>query len=136
MMRQICSTFFFAVVALFVVAQESAAPMVAIPLIASDSHHRSSSLTVESLVITDQKTPVTGASLVRGADFPIELGLLIDDSNSQRSAELNDILKAAKQFVSDSIRGPEDPKCLMDFDATPRATEWLTRNSREPQGSR
>jgi len=101
--------------------------MVAIPLMASDSHHRPISLTVESLVITDQKTPVTGASLVRGVDLPMELGLLIDDSNSQRSSELNDILKAAKQFVSDSIRGSEDRVFLLDFDSTPRATEWLTR---------
>lgn len=126
-MKQICSAFFLAFVALSAVAQESAAPMVAIPLTASDSHHRPTSLTVESLVITDEGTPITGANLARGADLPVELGLLIDDSNSQRFAELSDILKAARQFVSNSIRGPEDRVFLLDFDTTPRATKWLTR---------
>jgi hypothetical protein len=66
MMKQICTAFLLGFVGLSGVAQESSAPSVAIPLIASDSHHRPTSVTVESLVITDQKTPITGASLVRG----------------------------------------------------------------------
>jgi Ca-activated chloride channel family protein len=128
MMKQICTAFLLAFVAWSVVAQESALPMVAIPVIASDSHHRLTSLTVESLLITDQKVPVTGASLMRGADLPVELGLLIDASNSEDSAELNNILKAAKQFLGNSIRGPEDRAFVLDFDATSRATKWLTRD--------
>jgi Ca-activated chloride channel family protein len=100
---------------------------VAIPLIASDSHHRPTSVTVESLVITDQKTLVTGASLVRGADLPLELGVLIDASSSQRSADLNDILNAANQFVGGSIRGPEDRVFFLQFGATSQATEWMKR---------
>jgi hypothetical protein len=32
-------------------------------------------------VIKDQKQPVTGATLVRGADLPVELGVLIDASS-------------------------------------------------------
>jgi hypothetical protein len=63
MMKQVCTTFLLAFVGLSVAAQESAAPMVAIPLIASDSHHRPTSVTVESLVITDQRTPVAAARL-------------------------------------------------------------------------
>jgi Ca-activated chloride channel family protein len=134
MRKQICAVFFLAFVVLSVAAQESAAPMVAIPLIATDSQHRPTSLTVESLVITDQNTPVTGASLVRGADLPLELGLLVDVSSSQRSAELDDILKAAKQFVSDSVRGPDDRVFLLDFDLTPRATKWLTKEQSQTTG--
>jgi hypothetical protein len=80
MMKQICTPLWLACVSLSGVAQESAAPRVAIPLIVSDSHHRPTSVTVESLVITDQKTLVTGASLVRGVDLPLELGVLIDSS--------------------------------------------------------
>ena len=106
MMKRTCTVFFLAFVAWTAAAQESAAPRVAIPLIVSDSHHRPTSVTVESLVITDQKTPVTGASLVRGADLPVELGVLIDASGSQRSADLADILKAARQFSAQIIRAP------------------------------
>ncbi len=127
MMKQICTAFLLAFVGLSGVAQESAAPRVAIPLIASGSHHRPISVTAESLAITDQKTTVTGASLVRGADLPLELGVLIDASSSQRSADLHDILKAAKQFVDEVIRGPEDRVFFLKFEATPHATEWLKR---------
>ena len=127
MMKQICTAFLLAFVGLSGVAQESAAPRVAIPLIASGSHHRPISVTAESLAITDQKTTVTGASLVRGADLPLELGVLIDASSSQRSADLDDILKAAKQFVDEVIRGPEDRVFFLKFEATPHATEWLKR---------
>jgi len=127
MIKRICTTFLLAFVGLSGSAQESAAPMVAIPLIATDSHHRTNSVTVESLVISDQKTLVTGASLVRGVDLPVELGVLIDASGSQRSADLNDMLKAAKQFVGEVIRGPEDRIFFLQFETTPHATEWLTR---------
>lgn len=126
-MNQICAPFLLVFVGLLGVAQESAAPRVTIPMIASDSHHRPTTVTVDSLVITDQKTRVTGASLVRGADLPLELGVLIDASNSQRSADLNDILKAAKQFVSEAIRGEDDRVFILQFAATPQATGWLTR---------
>jgi len=127
MMKQICTPVFVALVCLSGVAQESAAPRVAIPLIASGSHHRPAVVTVESLVITDQKILVTGASLVRGVDLPVELGVLIDTSRSERSADLNDILNAAKQFVNESIRGPEDRVFFVKFNVAPQATEWLKR---------
>jgi Ca-activated chloride channel family protein len=126
-MRQICKVILLAFLGSFGVAQESAAPRVAIPLIANGSHHRSTTVTVESLVITDQKTPVTGASLLRGADLPVELGVLIDASNSQRDAHLDDILKAAKQFVDETIRGPEDRVFFLKFREEPQATPWLKK---------
>jgi hypothetical protein len=69
-MKQVCKAFLFVFLGLSGFAQESAAPRVAIPLIASDSHHQPTTVTVESLVIRDQKMPVTGASLLRGADLP------------------------------------------------------------------
>jgi Ca-activated chloride channel family protein len=64
---------------------------------------------------------------VQGADLPLELGVLIDASSSQRSADLNDILKAAKQFVSEAIHGEDDRVFILQFAATPHATGWLTR---------
>jgi len=127
MMKQICTAFLLTFVSLLGVAQESPAPSVAIPLIASDSHHRPTKVTVDSLVITYQKTRVTAARLVRGADLPLELGVLIDASSSQRSADFDDILKSVKLFVSDVIHGEDDRVFILQFAVTPRATGWLTR---------
>lgn len=127
MIRQIGVALLLAFVSLSGVAQESATPRTTIPLIASDSHHRPVSLTVESLVITDQKIPVAVTNLLRGADLPVELGVLIDASSSQRSPDFAEILKAAKEFVAQIIRGREDRVFLLQFAATPQATEWLTR---------
>lgn len=126
-MKRIWAAFLFAFVGLLVVAQESVAPKTAIPLVVSDAHHRPTSLSVESLVITDQKMAVTGANLLRAADLPLELGVLIDASGSQRSADLASILKAAKQFVSEVIQGPNDRAFILQFATTPQATGWLTR---------
>jgi len=126
-MKRTCNAFLLAFLGLSGVAQESPAPMAAIPLIATRSHHRSISVTVGSLLIIDQKTPVIGASLLRGADLPLELGVLIDASNSQSYGLLGDIVKAMNQFVSEIIRGPEDRVFLLTFDSTPQATGWLKR---------
>jgi len=126
-MKQVCKAFLLVFLGLPGVAQESAAPKVAIPLIANDSHHRPISVTTESLVIKDQKIPVTRASLLRGADLPVELGVLIDTSNSQRGTHPDDTLKAATQFVDEIIRGPEDRVFFLQFAATPLTTGWLKK---------
>lgn len=126
-MKDVCKAFLLLFLGLSGVAQESAVPRVAIPLIANGSHHRPTSVTVESLVITDQKMPVAGASLLRGADLPIELGVLIDASRSERDAHLDDILKAMRQFVDGLIRGPEDQAFFLEFADTSKATGWLNK---------
>ncbi len=126
-MRQFCIAFLLVLLGLSGVAQEPPTSRVSVPLIATGSHHRPIGVTVESLVITDQKALVTGASLLRGADFPLELGVLIDASNSQRSTDLNDILKATKQFVDEAMRGPEDRVFFLQFEATQQATGWLKK---------
>jgi len=126
-MKQACKALLLVFLGLSGVAQELAAPRVAIPLIANGSHHQPTSIAVESLLITDQKTPVSGANLLRGADLPLELGVLIDASNSQRSVHLDDTLKAMKQFVDEIIRGPEDRVFFLKFDAIGQATGWLKK---------
>jgi VWFA-related protein len=126
-MKRVCQAILFVFVGLCGVAQESSAPRVAIPLIANGPHHRPISVTVESLIITDQKILVTGASLLRGADLPVELGVLIDASNSQQYAHLGDILKAMNQFVVESVRGSEDRVFFLKFESTPQATGWLKK---------
>jgi hypothetical protein len=45
---------------------------VTLPLIAFGSHHRPTTVSPQSLVITDQKVPVTGAELLPGTDLPLE----------------------------------------------------------------
>ena len=127
-MKQVCKAILLIFLGFSGWAQELSAPKVAIPLIANGSRHKPTGITVESLVITDQKTTVAGASLLRGADLPVELGILIDVSKSQRDVHLDDILKATKQFVDESIRGPEDRVFFLQFDARPQATEWLRKD--------
>jgi Ca-activated chloride channel family protein len=83
---------------------------------------------MESLVITDQKTTVAGATLLRGADLPVELGVLIDVSNSQRDVHLDDIVKATRQFVDEIIRGPEDWVFFLQFADRSQATDWLRKD--------
>jgi Ca-activated chloride channel family protein len=126
--KRTCQAILFAFLGLSAVAQEAAAPRVLIPLIASGSHHRPTSITVESLVITDQRTPVIGASLLHGADLPLELGVLVDTSNSQRDAHLEDFVKTSKQFADDVIRGPEDRVFFLKFSMEPQATGWLNKD--------
>ena len=60
------------------VAQDSTSLKVAIPLVASDSHQQSTDVAVESLEIVDQNARVASPSLLRGAELPVELGILID----------------------------------------------------------
>jgi VWFA-related protein len=127
-MKQAGRAFLLVLLGLYAAAQESDVARVIIPLIANGSHHRPTSISVESLVITDQRTQVVGASLLRGADLPVELGVLIDTSNSQRLTDIDDILKAANQFVAETIRGREDRVFLMNFDTTAQATGWLTKD--------
>lgn len=55
-------------------------------------------------MITDQKVPVTGVDLLPGANLPLELGVMIDTSGSQRGANLDEVLKAVNRFVTETIR--------------------------------
>jgi VWFA-related protein len=96
-------------------------------LIVRDKNHHAANLSLESLVITDQKSPISDPSLIRGSDLPLELGVLIDISNSQRSSDLNAILQTLKHFVEQNVRGPEDRVFFLKFAVTSEATEWLKR---------
>jgi Ca-activated chloride channel family protein len=118
-----CLVVFFALPA---VGQDSNL-RVTVPLIAFGPHHQPTSVSVQSLMITDQKVPVTGAGLLTGTDLPLELGVLIDTSNSRRSSNLGDTLKAINQLVSETIRG-KDRVFLLTFDVTPHMTEWLNKD--------
>jgi Ca-activated chloride channel family protein len=109
------------------VGQDSS-PHVAVPLIAFGAHHRPTSVSSQSLLITDQKIAVSGVDLVPGTDLPLELGVLIDTSNSRRGSNFGETLKALNQFVSETMRSPEDRVFLLTFQATPQMTEWLKKD--------
>ena len=100
---------------------------VSIPLIAKASHHHPTSITAESLVISDGKAHVSTASLVNGIDLPLELGILIDTSGSQQKEPLEDILNAMNEFAVESIRGAEDKVFFLPFEAKPDATKWIKK---------
>lgn len=126
-MKQLCKAFLVELLGLSGVGQESRAPRVAIPLIASDSHHQPISVAVESLNSYGSENAGHRLESVAGGDLPLELGLLIDVSNSQRDAHLDDAVKAMKQSVDKAIRGTEDRVFFLTFDSTPHATEWLKK---------
>jgi len=126
-MERLCKAFLLLLLGFSAAAQEPVSPKVSMPLIAIGAHHRPTSVTIESLVITDQKMPVKGASLLRGADLPLELGIMIDASKSQADAYLDEILKAMKQFVDSALRNPQDRVFFLEFQTTSRATEWLNK---------
>jgi Ca-activated chloride channel family protein len=126
-MKQACKALLIALLVASGFAQESAPPKAAIPIIVTDSYQTPLSVTLESLVITDQKIPITGARLLRGSDLPVELGVLIDTSGSQRDAQDDDINKAARRFADAIIRRPEDRVFFLHFWSVPQVSEWLTK---------
>lgn len=127
MKKNFCKTLLILLLGGLGFAQEPATPSVAIPLIVTDSHHAPLSVTPESLVITDQKIPITGAHLLRGADLPLELGVLTDTSNSQRDAQDKDFETAIRRFVDVIIRKPEDRVFFLQFWSVSQVGEWLSR---------
>jgi len=127
-MKQLCKALLVAFLGVSGSAQELAAPRVAIPLIATDSRYASVIVNVESLLVTDQKIPVTGARLLRGAELPLELGVLIDTSSSQRDVQDRDIVKAVRQFADGIIRGPEDRVFFLQFWNILQFSNWLTKD--------
>ncbi len=106
---------------------QDALPRVVIPIIVNSSRHQAVDITAESLVITDQKFAVTGARLLRGAELPLELGLLIDISASERDRHLNDIIRALRESVGEMMQGPDDRVFVELFDIRAHATPWLNK---------
>ena len=119
---------FALLLATLTVAQSGTGPRVLVPLLVTDSHHRLvDGLLPEALTIREHKTPVTDVKLLRGADLPLQLGILIDTSNSERDGNINEILEGAKSFVNDVLRGPEDRAFFLTFATTINATDWLKK---------
>ena len=62
-----------------------------------------------------------------GTGLPLDLGVLVDTSNSQRVGHLRDILEAVNRFIPETIRGPEDRVFFLTFETTLHATGWLKK---------
>ncbi len=107
-------------------AQNASTPKVLISLLVRDSHNRPiGGLNATSLVIRDQKKSVVDFTLTPAADLPLELGILIDTSASQRGTPLPEALKAAKEFVNTVVRAGNDRAFFLTFSDKPAATKWL-----------
>ncbi len=110
-------------------AQDAATPKALVPLLATDSHGRPvSGLTPSSLTITEHKVPVTAVSLLQGSDLPLELGLIIDTSSSERDGSFKEMMEGAKVFVNEVVRQPEDRIFFLTFAMTTEATGWLKKD--------
>ena len=103
---------------------QSPTPHVLLPLVAVDHHGDPvSNLTTESVTVSDNKTIVSsGLKLLRGADLPLRLGILIDTSNSQRTSETYEAaVKGLKDFVNGALRRDEDRVFFEHFGITAAA---------------
>jgi len=127
MMERLCKACLLVFFAFPAFGQDSS-PRVIIPLIAFGVHHRPTTVSPQSLLITDQTIAVNGVDLLPGTNLPLELGVLIDTSNSRLSSDLGKTLKEMNHFVSETVRGPEDRMFLLTFDSTPQMTEWLDKD--------
>lgn len=127
-MKPVTTVLFALLMATWVWPQGVAAPKALIPLVVTDSHHRLvSELTSASVVMTDDKTAVTQLNLMNGASLPLELGILIDASNSERDGSLKEIIAGAKVLVKNLVRGPEDRIFFLTFAIESQATGWLRK---------
>jgi VWFA-related protein len=124
------SIFVLLIGAVLTAGGQSPPPQVLLPLIVVDHHGDPvSDLSAESLAVSDNKAIVSsGVKLLRGADFPLKLGILIDTSNSQRNSDLYETaVKGVKDFVNDALRRDQDRVFFEIFSTTPQATSLLTK---------
>ncbi len=111
------------------VAQNTSTAKVLIPVLAKDSHHRLvSGLSAASLVVSERKSHVTEVSIVNGSDLPLELGILIDTSQSVKGeADLDRFIDAARKFANDVLVRPDDRMFFSTFAVKAEATGWLRK---------
>ncbi|MFY9560622.1 MAG: hypothetical protein WAQ52_10350 [Terriglobales bacterium] len=111
-------------------AQDASAPKTLIPLLILDSHHRPvPGVTAASLAITEHKVPITNSvNLLTGPALPLQLGVLIDTSNSESTAGMFfAAVKAVNDFVRESMRTGDDRVFFEPFSNKPEMTAWLSK---------
>src|SRR6476660_7933246 len=81
-------------------SQDAPRAKVTFPILIEDSHHHpAANVTHDSLVIKQHKVAITDFSLVSTANLPLQLGVLVDISSSERQTGLQDIFKASLDFA-------------------------------------
>jgi VWFA-related protein len=86
-------------------------------------------LRLDDLTILDNKQPVRSiTSLKKGSELPLSIGLFVDASGSQRSSELYQPgLRAATDFLNQTLKGPGDRVFVVKVTVTPEASEFMSR---------
>jgi len=114
----------------FLPAWAQSQPQALLPFVAIDHHGRPiADVTSDSLLLWDNKNPVSGAKLLHGADLPLRLGILIDTSNSQKKSEVYEPSVAAlKDFVNQVVRLDQDRVFFDLFSVTSEATPLLSKS--------
>jgi hypothetical protein len=102
---------------------------VSIPLMVMDSHQRPvHDLTVDALSIKEHKSPVAAPELIRGTEYPLQLGVLIDISRSVHDEEERiSAVEALRKFATDALTQPDDRAFFLTFDQKAGATGWLKK---------
>jgi VWFA-related protein len=108
---------------------QNAASKVAIPVIARDDHrHAAAGLTADALQVKERKTAIDSVELVKPADLPLRMGIVIDVSESvQDRADLDKLVEAIRKFAQDTLTGPDDRVFFLTFADKAGATGWLKR---------
>lgn len=84
----------------------------------------------DDLTILDNKQPVRSiASLKKGSELPLSIGLLVDVSGSQRSSEVYQPgLRAATDFLNQMLKGSlGDRVFVVKVTVIPEASEFMSR---------
>ena len=95
----------------------------------TDKHgHYIKDLKKEDFKVTDDKKPTEVRSFRSETDLPLEVGLLIDASNSVRD-RFKFEQEAAIEFLNATIRPHYDEAFVVGFDVTPEVVQDFTDNS-------
>jgi Ca-activated chloride channel homolog len=79
-------------------------------------------------VVDDNKPPAAISSFHAETNLPLQIGLLIDASNSVRD-RFKFEQEAAVEFLNQTVRPPADRAFVVGFDVTPEVTQDFTDNT-------
>jgi VWFA-related protein len=131
---------FFIFLATLAVAQSSASqpptstqsPVVSIPFFAEDEHGDPlDTIAQGDLAVIDNKKPAREVVSLRvGKDSPLRLGVLIDNSGSEKQSKLYvPGVRALADFMKEALAGPEDRIFVVTSSPEPKATDFMSKEA-------
>ena len=95
----------------------------------SRDKHAIADVEKNDLMILDNKRPVTSiSSLEKASTVPLRIGLVIDNSNSQRKSGLyQPAIQAATNVLKQILNGPDDKVVVVKTSFVPWASELMSR---------